>query len=311
MNEATYQLDIAAEMLGCQQKKILTEWAKDTISVVIDLGDETEGNTANLSVDLSNQPRRDEFFNRFPGESFNPFQLLAENRRLTRDERKRNDELMDESQRELLCWYGQSGFNIPHRMRDEATNKNNKDRNIIKTRAYIFGLWRVSYTDYSRQQVQRSFTLTPYPKNASSENLTATFEAPSNSNTPTLAKKNLRLTESSVAIMRQLLANRPGRQQARPAQEELPEQPKSHGGIERFALERERILAAALYVAHHFPKEAGKTFKSHAGCIDKHSYLFWKDEPAPDPERVAKILSDATRTPDEWKILGGNAKPKR
>ncbi|SPX20561.1 hypothetical protein [Escherichia coli] len=83
--------------------------------------------------------------------------------------------------------------------------------------------------------------------------------------------------------------------------------------MERFALEREKVLAAALYVAYHFPKDVGKTLKSHAEAIEKHGYLFWDGNPTPTPDagRIAKILSDARRLPNEWKILGGNAKAKR
>ncbi|EPA6640958.1 hypothetical protein ACQ4ZB_004641 [Serratia marcescens] len=310
MTEITYSLDVAAEILGCQQKKLLTEWAKNTISMVMDFGDDTRGPLAHFFIDASTQPDRNEFISRFPGESPTSFFL----RPLDAQQIKRDEEITDDQNRELLRQYGCSGFNIPHHLRDNAEihlpDTGNKQC-IIETDALIFGLWRVSYNDFNRQQVQGHFTITPYPVNIISGEIKATFTPSHHGDKHGLTKKNIRITEHDMDTMRKLLSHRPGNQQAQPPAEESQVHAKTHGGIERFALEREKILAAALYVAHHFPREAGKTFKSHASCIDKHSYLFWKDEPAPDPERVAKILSDATRTPDEWKILGGNAKSKK
>ncbi|MBK4716390.1 MULTISPECIES: hypothetical protein [Tenebrionibacter/Tenebrionicola group] len=304
MNETTYQIDIAAEMLGCQQKKILSEWAKGTIQIVLNFGDKTESERAKLLIDSSTQPNSKDFFSRFPGQrphfSFDSTPLSPEVQR-------RNREIETEVRRELLRQQGQSGFNISHNQRERAEML---EGGVIETEAYIFGLWCVAYDDYSRQQVQSSFSMTPYPVSVTPDGVTAIYTPSSYEKDYTLAKKNLRITESGMAVMRKLLANRPGRQQVRPVLEELTEQPKSHGGIERFALEREKILAAALYVARHFPKEVGKSFKSHAEAIAKHGYIFWQNEPAPDAGRIAKMLSDAARPPSEWKILGGNAKSK-
>ncbi|ECI0425734.1 hypothetical protein AH312_01800 [Salmonella enterica subsp. enterica] len=304
MNETTYQLDIAAEMLGCQQKKILTEWAKGTIQIVLNFGDRTTQERAKLSIDSSTQPNSKDFFSRFPGER----PLFAYGVALQPNIQRRNSEIEAEMSRELLRHCGQSGFNILNNQRE---NSKMSEGEVIETEAYIFGLWCVSYSDYSRQQVQSNFTLTPYPDGAEQSGVTATY-TPGYDKDYTLAKKNLRITESGVSIMRKLLANRPSPQLTQSMSEVSMEQLKSHGGIERFALEREKILAAALYVAHHFPKEVGKSFKSHAEAIEKHSYLFWNGKPpAPDAGKIAKILSDATRVPKEWKILGGNAKSKK
>lgn len=304
MNEATYQLDIAAEMLGCQQKKILSEWAKGTIQIVLNFGDKTRWERAKLFIDSSTQPNSEDFFCHFPGQR--P-QFSFDSVPLPPKVQQQNNEIEAEMRRELLRQYGQSGFNIPHNQRENAEMQ---EGGTIETEAYIFGLWCVSYNDYSRQQVQSSFTLTPYPVSAAPDGINVTYTPSSYDKDCTLAKKNLRITESDMAVMRKLLANRPGHQQAQSMPEELPKQPKSHGGIERFALEREKILAAALYVAHHFPKEVGKSFKSHAEAIAKHGYIFWQNEPTPDSGRIAKMLSDAARPPSEWKILGGNAKSK-
>lgn len=111
---------------------------------------------------------------------------------------------------------------------------------VIETEAYIFGLWCVSYSDYSRQQVQSNFTLTPYPDGAEQSGVTATY-TPGYCKDYTLTKKNLRITESGVSIMRKLLANRPSHQLTQSMSEVSMEQLKSHGGIERFALEREKF----------------------------------------------------------------------
>lgn len=314
MTESTYSLDVAAEILGCQQKKLLTEWAKNTISIVMDFGDDTNGPKAHLLIDTKTQPDSNEFLSRFPGERIIPsfFNDLPPHLN------KRNEEIETERRRELLRQHGQSGFSVPSYLRDEAKihdANSEAEHDIIETDAHIFGLWRVSYNDFSRQQVQGHFTLTPYPAGVVSGEIKASLTPSSYDDKHKLTKKNLRITESDMDVMHKLLSRRPGHQQAQPPAEEPQEHAKTHGGVERFALEREKILAAALYIAHHFPKEKGKSFKSHAECISKHAYLFWKGGPEgdtpPDPERIAKILSDATRTPDEWKILGGNAKSKR
>lgn len=117
-----------------------------------------------------------------------------------------------------------------------------------------------------------------------------------------------------MTVMKKILAQRPGHQRTeQPTDDRNQEKQDTHGGVERFALEREKVLAAALYVAYHFPKDVGKTLKSHAEAIEKHGYLFWDGNPTltPDAGRIAKMLSDARRLPNEWKILGGNAKAKR
>ncbi|QXN83720.1 hypothetical protein JMJ85_00590 [Salmonella enterica subsp. diarizonae] len=65
MTETTYPLDVAAEMLECQQKKIITEWAKNTISVVMDFGDKPRGARAKMLIDADTQSDTREFFNRY------------------------------------------------------------------------------------------------------------------------------------------------------------------------------------------------------------------------------------------------------
>lgn len=316
MAEKTYSLDVAAEILECQQKKLLTEWAKNTINIVMDFGDEIDGPIAHFFINTNTQPSSNEFLNSFPDEF--PSYIPYINKPIPLDIKKRNEEIEAEQRRELLRQYGQSGFSIPHFLRRRAKVNHSeaaKGQDVIETDACIFGLWRVSYNDFSRQQVQKNFILTPYPSGDISDEIKAYFTPSHHNAIYALTKKNLRVTESDMSVMRNILIKRPNH---RPVQQPVnitTKQLETHGGIERFALQREKILAAALYVAHHFPKEIGKSFKSHAECIDKHSYLFWKGGPegdtAPDPERVAKILSDATRTPNEWKILGGNAKQKK
>ncbi|MFK3810824.1 hypothetical protein ACI1VO_29290, partial [Escherichia coli] len=44
MYENTYPIDTAASILGCTQKKILTEWAKGTIKIALDFGPESSIN---------------------------------------------------------------------------------------------------------------------------------------------------------------------------------------------------------------------------------------------------------------------------
>lgn len=316
MYETTYPIDTAAEMLGCQQKKIMTEWAKGTIQIVLDFGQKdkvkpdsyedvdarynrlTPWNIADISA-----PAKDDFF---PADLLNP---KKEERSLFFFEADKGKRLVTVYP-SLYHEYSQSGFYFD-RQHSRAENPDGAGVLLVYG-VLLYGLWVVPYSEFSRVHVQDTFTLQACSPNAAFAAVAATFTPGIGSrriNAP--EKKNLRITESDMGVMRKMLARRPGHQQAQTLPEEQPAQSKSHGGIERFALEREKILAAALYVAHHFPKETGKTFKSHADCIDKRSYLFWKDEPAPDPERVAKILSDATRTPDEWKILGGNAKSKK
>lgn len=313
MYETLYPLDTAAELLECQQKKILTEWAKGTINIVLDFGKPSTlniscyekydsrsyssippWNTANVTA-----PATKEYF---------PSVLLSPEESI----------LGGYSYESVFHEYLNSGFYFNDRYSGVEQIKGKLDNTDIMqvSNVLLYGLWAVPYSEFSRIHVQESFTLRACSPKAAFSAITATFTPGNGSrriNAP--EKKNLRITESDMEVMRKLLAHRPGYQQIQPPTSEIAEQPKAHGGVERFALEREKILAAALYVAHHFTKETGKSFKSHAECIDKHSYLFWRGGPegdtAPDPERVAKILSDATRTPDEWKILGGNAKLKK
>ncbi|WP_080190477.1 hypothetical protein [Salmonella enterica] len=313
MYETTYPIDTAAEILGCQQKKILTEWAKGTINIVLDFGDPdalnkdcydkydsrsyqriTPWNSANITA-----PATAEYF---PAELLSPRKTIFDT------------DYYESTFHEYL----NSGFyfNGDHCKIEQMEGTPGSQSIIQASNVLLYGLWVVPYSEFARLHVQESFALRVCSPRAILAAVTATFTPGIGSrriNAP--EKKNLRITESDMAVMRKLLSGRPGHQQAQPPAEEPQEHAKTHGGVERFALEREKILAAALYVAHHFPKEKGKSFKSHAECISKHAYLFWKGGPEgdtpPDPERIAKILSDATRTPDEWKILGGNAKSKR
>lgn len=306
MTETTYPLDVAAEMLGCQQKKIITEWAKNTISVVMDLGD-NKGPIARISIDAKTQPDSKEFFNSFS---------LSEMRiglfkPLTPEQEKINKLIDEEQNRLLLRHYGCSVFKIHNNFRDDTKINLKENRELIETKAVISGLWIVNYNDFIRQHVQNHFTLTPYPAGVVSGEIKAELESDYYHEQFRLTKKNLRITTSDMMIMRGILAGRHNKKTKTLPANEIAEQQKQHGGIERFALEREKILAAALYVAHHYPKEIGKSFKSHAEAIEKHSYIFWKNEPAPDAGRIAKMISDAARPPEEWKILGGNAKAKK
>jgi len=315
MYETTYPIDTAAEMLGCQQKKIMAEWAKGTIQIVLDFGSQesitrgsyekydprsysaiTPWNIADISA-----PAISEYF---PDELLYPREI--EGLRIYESDPERFKVWPD-----IFHEYSQSGFYFDSK-HSKAEKQESKPETMCVINVLLYGFWAVPYSEFSRIHVQDSFTLHPCSKKPIVTAVTAIFTPGNGSrriNAP--EKKNLRITESGMKVMRKLLADRPGHQQTQSPVSEIEEQPKAHGGIVRFALEREKILAAALYVAHHYPKDTGKTFKSHAECIDKHSYLFWKDEPAPDPERVAKILSDATRAPSEWKILGGNAKQKK
>ncbi|EJX9872802.1 hypothetical protein OE444_004982 [Salmonella enterica] len=307
MTETTYPLDVAAEMLGCQQKKIITEWAKNTISVVMDFGDKARSTTAHMLIDTDTQPDQNEFFNRF-----SRYELIYYSRDSTPEQKKRKVETEKESERLLLRKYGCSEFEINFYQREKTEVKSHDadpDKKVIEIDADIFGLWQLNYSEFSRQQVQDCLTLTPYPEGAISGEIKAILKY-GYSDTFRPVKKNLRLTTSDIEKMRTLLSGRVNKQMPPPASITV-EQQKQHGGIERFALEREKILAAALYVAHHYPKEIGKSFKSHAEAIEKHSYIFWKNEPAPDAGRMAKMISDAARPPEEWKILGGNAKAKK
>lgn len=304
MYETAYPIDTAAEMLGCQQKKIMTEWAKGTINIVLDFG----------SPDALNHGRFEKYDSRSysPVTPWNAASITAPATAeyfpdgiLSFDDKYLHESIFHE--------YYNSGFYFDNRYSKAELLEEKQDcADVMQaSNVLLYGLWSVPYGEFARVHVQESFTLRPCSPKAALTTVAATFTPGGGSrriNAPD--KKNLRITESDMAVMRKLLANRPGHQQAQPVPEALPEQPKSHGGIERFALEREKVLAAALYIAHHFPKETGKTFKAHAEAIEKHAYLFWKDEPAPDAGRIAKILSDATRVPEEWKILGGNAKSK-
>ncbi|HGG5991461.1 TPA: hypothetical protein ACJG4C_000279 [Salmonella enterica subsp. diarizonae serovar 61:r:z53] len=307
MTETTYPLDVAAEMLECQQKKIFTEWAKNTISIVIDFGEGERNILARMSIDAKTQPDKNEFFNSV---SINDLAYTYIYGKLTEEQKQRNGRIFDENARDVFRQYGYSRFKIDSRDREHAEIKNSKSGSeTIEIEAIIFGLWKVNYNDFSRQQVQDYFTLTPYPNGVISGEIKATLK--SNCAEPfKLVKKNLRITASDMEKMRKLLSVRANKQIPPPASI-AAEQQKQHGGVERFALEREKILAAALYVAHHHPKEIGKSFKSHAEAVEKHSYIFWKNEPAPDAGRIAKMISDAARPPEEWKILGGNAKAKK
>ncbi|MGL4890550.1 MAG: hypothetical protein ACRC52_07065, partial [Aeromonas veronii] len=173
----------------------------------------------------------------------------------------------------------------------------------------LFGYWVVPYGEFLRLHVQSRFTLKPLSSDPKESAVTATFtpgEGSRRINAPD--KKNLRITATEIKAMRELLAKQQKRQPPTPIESATTE---FHGNVERFALERERVLAAALYVAHHYKPEVGKTFKSHAQCIYDYRFLFWPDDKhTPEPERLAKILADATRRPEEWKILGGKSKAK-
>lgn len=317
MYENTYPIDTAASMLGCTQKKILTEWAKGKIKIALDFGSKSSinpnsygnydklgrpvkpWNIANISA-----PATKDYF---PTELLQPKE--EERLRLVPSNREPELVLVFKS---TYHQYSQSGFYFDSNHSDAQVHEGNL---MVVSNVLLYGLWAIPYSEFSRAHTQEIFTLKPYTDNLSLSIVTATFKPNSDSrriNAP--EKKNLRITDSEMMAMQKILAQRPGYQRAeQPTDNRNLEKQDVHGGVERFALEREKVLAAALYVAHHFPKDVGKTLKSHAEAIEKHGYLFWDGNPTPTPDagRIAKILSDTRRLPKEWKILGGKAKPKR
>lgn len=306
MYENTYPIDTAASILGCTQKKILTEWAKGTIKIALDFGPESsinrqsytdydkwgypakQWNIASISAPATNDY--------FPPELLQPSKLFHD----------------DDEPESIYHQYSQSGFFFDS---DYSAAQVHDGKLMVVSNVLLYGLWTVPYAEFSRVHIQDTFTLNPYTNNPSLSKVTATFTPRGGSrriNTP--EKKNLRITDSEMTVMKKILAQRPGHQRTeQPTDDRNQEKQDTHGGVERFALEREKVLAAALYVAYHFPKDVGKTLKSHAEAIEKHGYLFWDGNPTltPDAGRIAKMLSDARRLPNEWKILGGNAKAKR
>lgn len=319
MYENTYPIDTAASILGCTQKKILTEWAKGTIKIALDFGPESSinrqsytdydkwghpvkpWNIANISAPATNdyfppellQPEEEKEFRFFPS---------------------------DNEPKSILIWkdvyhqysHSQSGFYFDSK---HSEVQGHDGKLMVVSGVLLYGLWAVPYAEFSRVHIQDTFTLKPYTSNPSLSKITVTFKPSGDSrriNAP--EKKNLRITDSEMMVMQKILAQRPGHQRTeQPTDDRNQKKHDIHGGVERFALEREKVLAAALYVAYHFPKDVGKTLKSHAEAIEKHGYLFWdgNSTPTPDAGRIAKILSDTRRLPNEWKILGGNAKAKR
>lgn len=300
--EDSYPLEAAADMLGCQQKKIMTEWAKGNINVVLDFGPEEK-------MDTDVWEEYDRHYNRIW-----PWNIADISAPATTDFFPAK--LFDTAWRhdDTYHAYGKSGFCYceRHSSIEKLAGKEGGTSIMTAQNVLLFGHWVIPYSEFIRLHVQSRFALKPYPYHPSMAVVTATFtpgEGPRRINAPD--KKNLRITESNIEMLRKLLAKRPAKPQE---QEALPAEtaaPQEHKHVERFALGRERILAAALYVAHHYKSEIGKSFKSHAECIEKYGYLFWEAEAAPDHERIAKVLSDATRRPDEWKILGGNANKKK
>ncbi len=301
--EDSFPLDAAAEMLGCQQKKIMTEWAKGNINVVLDFGSEE-----NMDTDVWDEYGR--YHNRiwpwniadisapattdfFPADFFDKDVWLYGN---------------------TYHAYGKSGFCHchGHSVIKYQAGEGGEPGVMTVQCVLLFGHWVIPYSEFIRLHVQSRFALKPHSSHSSMAAVTATFtpgEGPRRINAPD--KKNLRITESGIAVLRKLLSKRPAKPQEQADSATETTAPQEHKHVERFALGRERILAAALYVANHYKSEIGKSFKSHAECIEKYGYLFWKDEAAPDHERITKVLSDATRRPEEWRILGGNANKKK
>ncbi|ECW2473944.1 TPA: hypothetical protein H1884_004663 [Salmonella enterica] len=309
MYETTYHIDTAAEILECQQKKILTEWAKGTINLVLDFGSPDK-----LSRDCYEKYDSRSYSSIPPWnaasitapatKTFFPEKILSP-QKTEFDDGYYYENIFHE--------YLNSGFYFnKHYSKTEKLKDEHDNIDIMHVyNVLLYGLWVVPYSEFSRIHVQESFTLRVCSHKSALSILAATFAPGDGSrriNAPD--KKNLRIIASDIEKMRELLSGRANKQMLSPTSIAV-EQQKQHGGIERFALEREKILAAALYVAHHYPKEIGKSFKSHAEAIEKHSYIFWKNEPAPDAGRIAKMISDAARPPEEWKILGGNAKAKK
>ncbi|MGY4028370.1 hypothetical protein ACW5WQ_20895 [Aeromonas rivuli] len=307
MREAAYPLDIAAAILECQPKKIMTEWAKGTIKVVLDFGEKPSaallhsGWGGYIYAPATTEYFPDELLTpEFSGPREDDSPLAA----IVGHYENRLEKSIPAFQRD----YSQSGFyfegpsqwfNGIERLYDEAA-----DAEFMQVNMRFYGYWAVPYEEFSRMHVQGKFKLKPYSPDPLSLAVTLTCNYPPE-------KKNLRITETEMQVMRELLGKRSTKSQGQTATTTETTAQQEHKHVERFALGRERILAAALYVAHHYKPEIGKSFKSHAECIEKYGYLFWKDEAAPDHERITKVLSDATRRPEEWKILGGNANKKK
>lgn len=288
MRETTYPVDIAAVMLGCQQKKIIAEWARGTFRMVLDLG----------AKPISDPERGGDIFGWHDGiyviapatTEYLPQWLI---------------DFKDESEIHRHHDYPQAGFYFSSQYSGTSCPDHLDGMKSVLD-VLLYGYWSVTYEEFSRLHVQDGITLHPYSPNQALDAISAIID--DRGQWPD--KKELRVTKTDLELLGKLLTKHPTRhqEQVHPLSETTA--PQEHKNTERFALGRERILAAALYVAHHYKSEIGKTFKSHADCIDKYGYLFWKDEPVPDHERITKVLSDATRRPEEWKILGGRAKKR-
>lgn len=325
MNEDIYPIDTAAEILGCQQKKILSEWATGSINIVLDFGDESK-------IDRGIYESVDRHYNRIaPWNSatitaprlkkYYPKEIVTPEKKYFRNrdpfffgtKPTKNDDMelgyYKAVYPSFFHCYSVSGFYFDDKY---SHIHESKDNNLISlSNILLYGLWKISYSEYSRLHVQDTFILTPYSNKFEPSEITVEF-TPSGASRRINApeKKNLRITAADMEILKKLLSKRVGKQNSNETMANLITQNKPHGGIERFALEREKVLAAALYVKHHYPQEIGKTFSSHAQCITKYAYELWTGDDydiAPDTNRIAKILSDATKKPSDWKILGGKA----
>ncbi|HFW3713947.1 TPA: hypothetical protein ACIBKF_003191 [Salmonella enterica subsp. enterica serovar 6,7:y:-] len=289
MYETIYHVDIAAELIGCQQKKIITEWAKGTIDLIIDFGSpegcyrDREAYNATITAPVTKEYFTVDFYDCKPHD------------------------------------YGYCGIYPLELLQNEIEEKAHKNAELITLHTCLYGFWILPYSEFARANIQRSVTLKPYPPSKKYSDMVITFTPKHRAYK--LDKKILRITSRHMDKLHEILSEKNNKTEDSTLTNEkieitqpvndTTEQQKQHGGIERFALEREKVLAAALYVIHHYPKEVGKSFKSHAEAIENHGYKFWPYGEMPDTHRIAKMLSDATREPKDWKILGGRIKIKK
>ncbi|MDE1714507.1 hypothetical protein PWG14_18545 (plasmid) [Chromobacterium amazonense] len=82
---------------------------------------------------------------------------------------------------------------------------------------------------------------------------------------------------------------------------EMIKNTKPHGNAERFAVNREAILKAAIYCKSKWPEQCGETFREWAALIDQKASLFWPEEGEPplSLDTIERLLGDTHKLPSD------------
>lgn len=206
MIENAYPLDVAAEMLECQPKKIMTEWAKGTIRIVLDFGRKPlVPHNPNLSFIKKLGCRRDNAYISAPATlKYFPSMLLHKYKPdIFKDEQDFYGRAYINGWPVFYHSFHHAGF---YSFGGEVAQLESDTGELQLGPIILCGYWVLTYSEFQRAMIQDTFHLT-LPEDVAVSVVFTLGNGQNRINDPS-SMGNLRITSTDINIMRKLLAGR-------------------------------------------------------------------------------------------------------